>query len=232
MNSKGWKLGLFAIAAVIGLSACGDKKKSKATSPYAGIWVNQENAFEYSRHRGHLSANDYRSFCPKVYENPRQWGDSELNVRAYLIHSNGEVYRYSAEETVNAPGFREMNFMGTVNPAGTYTAGNIGPDGRVISSAWGNQRFSSSDLPSRTTFWISARDRDVLNIVGSGMLQRQSAAVAREYVVHVSTCLSQLRKWRSANCGPRAKDYDPQVRDKRCGDDAQEVIVPGRRGRD
>jgi hypothetical protein len=183
MNSKGWKLGLFAIAAVIGLSACGDKKKSKATSPYAGIWVNQDNAFEYSRHLGHLHANDYRSFCPKVYENPRRWGDSELNVRAYLIHSNGEVYRYSADESVNAPGFREMNFVGTVNAAGTFTAGNIGPDGRVISSVWGNQRYTSSDLPSRTTFWISSSDRNLLKMAFGQLRparQRLRSASARQ----------------------------------------------------
>ncbi len=193
MNSKGWKVSFFALAAVVALSACSEKKKQRAGNPYAGIWISQENLQEYSSHRGELNANDRRGFCGRVSRNQDRYGDSQYRMRAMLVQANGEVFRYRAGDSVTAVGFRERNYIGTVNAAGQFLAGTIGPDGRVVAN-WGQQTYSRYDMPTQTTLRIQGNvltvnsDREVL------VFERHNRIVAEDYAINVTRCLSERRR--------------------------------------
>lgn len=195
MNSKGWKVSLFAIAAVVGLSACGDKKKTRATTPYAGIWVNQQNIREFSMYRSRLNAGEYNGFCRIVYDNRGRFGDSQFRVRAIIVQPNGDVLRYSASENVTELGFREGNFLGTVTMAGQFTAGAIGPDGRISPNGYG---YGSSEMPARSVFSLSPSNPNLMRYWGQNgspeVAERHPRAVVDEYALHVSMCLGELRK--------------------------------------
>ena len=97
MNSKDWKLSLFALAALISLSACGDKKKKEAGFTYAGIWVNQDNWDEFSPYRSG-NATDNRPFCERVHRNFRRYADNQYQMRAMLVQNTGEVFRYAISQ--------------------------------------------------------------------------------------------------------------------------------------
>ncbi len=177
MNSKGWKVSLFAMAAVIGLSACGERKKAKPVSPFAGIWINQQNVSEYQRHGGQP-----KMFCDIVYKNRSRYADSQYRVKALAIQPNGEVLRYSASEGVPDPASRQSNYLGIVNSAGQFTGGIIGPDGRVAANVYG---YSAGDMPARSVFSLAPGNPNVLRYYGWNnapeIATRQSAQTVSDY---------------------------------------------------
>ena len=195
MNSKGWKVSLFVLTAVVGLTACGEKKKARAATPYAGIWVDQDNIREYSANRSRLNAGEYRGFCKAVYENSMRYGDSQYRVRAIVVQPNGDVLRYSASESVTDLGFRDANFLGTVTMTGQFTAGNLGPDGRIAPGAYG---YGSSDMPSRSVFSLAPGNPNLMRYWDTNetprVSERHSNAIVNEYALHVSRCLHVLRE--------------------------------------
>ena len=217
MKSDGWKLSLFAVAAVVMLSACGDDKKTKASSPYAGIWVQQKNLQEYSSFRGELLSNNRNGFCQVVEANQRRYSDSQFRMTAISISANGEVFRYSPGDSVTTVGFREQNFRGTINAAGVFTPASIGPDG-LINTSYGHQGFG---LPSQSTvsvrgnvmtFWVNGR---------TVSFERHSKVIIDQYAEHVVSCLTIISEQHYYHEGPAArplpprKDCDPRI--QRCG---------------
>ena len=217
MKSNGWKVTLFAVAAVVMLSACGEDKKAKPSSPYAGIWVQQKNLQEYSAYRGELLSNNRNGFCQVVEANHRRYGDSQFRMTAISISANGEVFRYSPGDSVTTVGFREQNFRGTINAAGVFTPGSIGPDG-LVNSSYGHEGFG---LPSQSTvsvrgnvmtFWVNGRTIS---------FERHSKVIIDQYAEHVVSCLTIISEQHYDQQGPAArplpprKDCDPRI--QRCG---------------
>lgn len=140
MFSKEWKLVALSLFATVALTACpGHKKKSpEATNKFKGLWVNAE---AYERLGGMTVANDPR-LCHAINNHPKKLGivrtfTGELMLDAWIIHGNGEVYRYSAFENSASHGYRNPKFLaGRVNGisynrdtrsgSGAYTAYQYG----------------------------------------------------------------------------------------------------------
>ena len=143
MSSKDWKLSLFALAAVVLLSGCGDKKKKNVPgSPYTGIWEVQQNFNEYSKFS---AANDTAGFCRHVSQNFDYYGEYNRNrVRlktSIVIRSNGEVLNYIPGLPIDDR-YRAFNYIGRLDAAGNLIRGYILPDGRVEERGWASQEDS------------------------------------------------------------------------------------------
>jgi len=226
MNSKDWKIGLLALAAVSLLAACSNDNKKEKASPFTGIWILQENVEEYSTYSGRLRARDYNGFCDRVELRRDYYGDEEFRVSAILIQNTGEVYRYTPGASVSSPGFREENILGTVNAHGLFTRGRIGPDGRFMPN-WGRPA-GYGVLPAQATFTLEGRNSETVLrfFTQSGQVhhfQRSGKVIAEEYSVHVGHCLGRMREVHERRYGPRAprgagKDYDPRVVRPRAAD--------------
>jgi len=215
MKSNGWKVTLFAVAAAVMLSACGEDKKAKPSSPYAGIWVPQENLQEYSAHRGELLANNRNGFCEVVKTNQNRYSDRRLRMTAMLISASGEIFTYSPGQTPTAPGYREQNFRGKVDAAGVFTPGRIGPDGQVNSN-YANQGFG---LASQTTFnW---RGENLMTFWDGNepvSLERNSKVIIDQYAEYVVSCLkiiSEYHYYQEVPARPLPTRCDPRI--QRCG---------------
>ena len=216
MNSKNWKLSLFALAAVTLFSAaCSHKKKSKPGSPYTGIWILQDNLEDYRNRQ------DSGEFCSRVGQNFNRYSDRQYNIRALQIEPNGDVFNYVPGQPVTAPGFRERNLIGQISGVGLFTAGRIGHDGKFVAtpmSAGG--QFGAYDWPSQTNVMMNGAN---LNIwIGNSALTfvRQSNVFANEYAQYVSPCIKQYRErhvhvergYRGAPPVPSEGGYDPRIR--------------------
>lgn len=209
MYSKDWKISLFALVAVVALSACGDKKQSKPATPFAGIWINQENLKTYSRYAGQLQSGENTAFCNEVSRNLPRFAESDYRLIALLVQSNGEVFRYSPGESASAPGFRQRNIMGVVDAKGLFTPGMIGPDGRFTTS-WNSSGYSTAYTPvSQANMVVRG---NILTTYANGRLlvfERYPQNVAQDYAIQVDMCLS---KWKeAAYSGATAQGYPYQV---------------------
>jgi hypothetical protein len=217
MNSKDWKLSLFALAAVVALSACGHDKKKAPGSPYAGIWINQENLQDYSAHSGELTSGNRQRFCKRVYQNVERYGDSEYRVRALMVQQNGEVFRYSPALSASAAGFREYNLVGSINAGGHFSSGRIGPDGRMVSQ-WG--AGGDIDMISQSALILSGQFITVYSDSGTVTLMRQQKVVVDQYAVHVSSCLQRYKiammRYEQQNPYPQGHGPRPGMRPGQC----------------
>jgi|GEM_PF-6320078 len=231
MNSKGWKVSLFTLAAVVALSACGEKKKSKPVSPYTGIWIETQNIKEYSTYRGQLMAGSSYDFCKKVYVNRARYRDESSRVKVWVVQANGEVFRYSSE-AAGTPGYRESNYVGTVTPAGLFVAGSVGLDGRTASYnqvGFGYVPGADIGLPPRATFNVVGNSMRMYSDSSFATFSRHSRVEVEEYRMHVASCLNDFReayeragREQYPNQGypnpgypnPMQKDCDPEI--QRC----------------
>lgn len=212
MSSKDWKLSLLAIAAVSMLAACNKDKKTEPTSPFAGIWVLQDNLKEYSTYRGELVAQNRRNFCRCVADEPDRYGDRQYRMRSVLIQASGEVFLYSPGDSATAPGYRESRYIGSLNSQGHFMAGSIGPDGRIVNN-WnsGNGRW---DLPPQATVSVSGNVLTVVSADRVMVYERHAKTVIDDYALHVTQCLVEYREVRESRRGSRRvmpKDYDPAL---------------------
>src|SRR5438105_3147640 len=98
MFSKEWKFVALALMTVT-LTACPNhkKKSAEATNKFKGLWVNAE---AYERLGGMGMAHDNR-LCYAINQHSNKLGivrtfTGELMLDAWIVHGNGEVYRYSA----------------------------------------------------------------------------------------------------------------------------------------
>lgn len=123
MYSKGWKLA-FTFALLAGLSACGKKKNNNngnPPSPYTGIWVTDDGFSAYER----LEREMYSpaQFCQSVFSRRHglSRGMHQIQLDALMVNPNGEVYIYNPNMRQDQVGYRESNFIGSVDGQGFFS---------------------------------------------------------------------------------------------------------------
>lgn len=156
MFSKEWKVIALCAVAVMSLTACPkNKKKSKeGQSVYKGLWVNAE-AYRELLPVSIGQAQD-PNFCQMLWMNARRLGINAnsltgVSLDAWVIHANGDVYRYSAYNNSASHGYRNPQYR-----EGHLNGSNCRRDNNGYGSFGG---FCSSQS-------LLHLDRDILSVSG------------------------------------------------------------------
>lgn len=102
MSSRGWKVSLLVFSA-LAISACGNKKKQRPTSPYQGIWMEQSaiRAYSHAKLSGDCRAVGFR--------------------KAFTVLPNGEVYAYVPDSRMSATEAKDL-YLGAINGASIFAS--------------------------------------------------------------------------------------------------------------
>jgi hypothetical protein len=156
MMSKEWKLVALGLAAIMSLTACPRKKKSsEAQTPFKGIWV---NSVAYNQLKNvSIGATQDPQFCQRLWSERRRFGlTSTINglaIDAWVIHGNGDVFRYSATQNSASHGYRNPEFR-----EGKLNGTNCRRDGNPNSGYYGGLCGDNT---------ILQLDRQMLSAVGT-----------------------------------------------------------------
>jgi hypothetical protein len=102
MSSRGWKISLLVVSA-LALSACGQKKKHRPTSPYQGIWMEQNSIRQYSHAK-------MAGGCIAIGAK-----------KAFVVQPTGEVFAYVPDSRRSAVEARDL-YLGQINAASIFAS--------------------------------------------------------------------------------------------------------------